>query len=280
MPTDLASTAQAAASVATGVQTTAGLGWSDIVALVGAFAWLPHIWRYFQKPKTTPIAGGQVEIGFSTLGPLFNPKIAFRVENRVALVTGIEFKLLHERGQCTTFRCSQLVEYGAQTESTSGEKAVHQRQQDVVALVLNPMSIVERKVNSRELGCLARLETLNIDLGRAIDRTRRTDPAWIDDLVRTGEYAAVAKLLEDSFVWQAGNYKVECSVHVAGQPQPAKCKFQFVLGDGSATKLKENLEIIRENFRLSYLPPDPANPQKPKDLNWFYAYVFVDDDQN
>lgn len=266
--------------------TDSGLRWSDIVALVGAAAWLPQLWRFFQKPKVTPIAGGQIELGFTNLGPLLNPKIAFRAERRVALVTGIEFQVLHERGQKTTFKCAQLVEYGAQSESTSGEKAFHQRQQDVVAIVLNPMAIVERKVNSREVNCLRQLEALNIDLGRAIDRTRSSAPDWIDELQRSREYGDILKFLEDSFLWQAGKYTVECFVTVAGQSRPSKCSFQFVLGDGSVALLKDNVEILKERFRRSLLPPEPAAaitmtassslPQKPRDYNWIFANVLVD----
>lgn len=268
----------------TAVQSTAGLRWSDIVALVGAAAWAPQLWRFFQKPKVTPIAGGQIEIGFTALGPVLNPKIAFRAERRVALVTGIDFKVVHERGQNTNFKCAQLVEYGAHSESTSGEKAVHQREQDVVAIVLNPSSIVERKVLTREVNCLSRLEDLNIDLARAIDRMRSDAPDWIDQLQRSREYADISRFLEDAFSWQPGRYTVECFVTVAGQSEPSKCSFQFVLGDSSVALLKTNMDIIEEKFRRRLLPPDPPvqivtpsspPPQKPREFNWIYANVQV-----
>src|SRR5258708_7204841 len=112
MASDPGETVQAAASAAHAVNYSNGLGWSDIVALVGAAAWLPQLWRFFQRPKVTPIAGGRIEIGFSNLGPIFNPKVAFRVERREALVTGIEFRVTHEKGQNTQFKCMQLIEAG------------------------------------------------------------------------------------------------------------------------------------------------------------------------
>lgn len=276
-------------TASTVVQSTAGLRWSDIVALVGAAAWLPQLWRFLQKPKVTPIVGGQIELGFTSLGPVFNPKIAFRVERRVALVIGIDFKVVHERGQVTNFKCTQLVEYGSQSESTSGEKAVHQRQQDVVAIVLNPVAIVERKVNSREANCLHRLEELNIDLARAIDRMRSDAADWIDQLQRSREYADISKFLEDSFLWRAGKYSVECFVTVAGQSQPSRCSFQFILGDKSVALLKDNIQIIEEKFRTSLLPPPPPVqvvysssplPPKPREFNWIYANVQVNKDSS
>jgi hypothetical protein len=300
MAADSGAATQAAVATATVAQSTSGLGWSDIVALVGAAAWLPQIWRFLQKPKVTPIVGGQVEIGFTHLGPVFNPKVAFRAQRRDALVTGIQYRLQHERGQTSNFRCAQLVEYGAQTASTSGETAFHERHQDVVALVLTPTSIIERKTNSREVGCLDRLEALGIALVRAIDRTRRPGNDWIDEVLRTPEYQEIRRFLEDSFIWQAGTYQVECAVSVADQSQPSTCRFQFVLGEASVELLRRNLTIIVDRFRRALLAeapapaapaaegpapagPAPAGPaaaravatEKLPNFNWIYAYVLV-----
>jgi hypothetical protein len=274
MAPDPVSTSQATTAAVEVVHRWYGLSWGDIAALVGAAAWIPQIWRYFQRPKVTPIVGGQIEIGYTHFGPLFNPKIAFRVEKRAALVTGIEFAVVHERHQSTQFRCNQLVEYGSFSESTSGEKAVHQRQQDVVAVVLNPMSIVERKANCREVNCLNQLEQFNIGLGSAVDRLRGTSTNWIDELQRSREYVDLTRFLEESFIWQSGKYSVECSVNVAGQKRPSKCKFQFVLGETSLASLRNNATTIKENFRRSLMPPDTVYAEKTPDINWIYPNVF------
>ncbi len=274
MSNDPGGTVQAAASAAHAVNYSNGLGWSDVVALVGAAAWLPQLWRFFQRPKVTPIAGGQVEIGFSNLGPIFNPKVAFRVERREALVTAIECQITHEKGQKTQFKCMQLIEQGVRSESTSGEKAVHQRQQDVVALVLNPMSIVERKVACQEVTCLERLENLKIQLYGTVDRLRDASAVWIDNVIRSSDYTIISKFLQDSFIWQAGTYRVDCSVWVGGQKHRAKCQFRFVLGDTSIVLLRKNFEIIADDFKRGLTPTDPNEP-KPQGLNWVYANVLV-----
>ena len=121
MAADSGAATQAAVAAATVAQSTSGLGWSDIVALVGAAAWLPQIWRFLQKPKVTPIVGGQVEIGFTHLGPVFNPKVAFRAQRRDALVTGIQYRLQHERGQ------TPIVYRPGQRQSISAASAVGPR---------------------------------------------------------------------------------------------------------------------------------------------------------
>lgn len=250
------------------------LTWGQLVALVGAAAWLPPIVRLFRRPKVTPFPGGQIEIGFTHLGPLFNPKLAFRAQRRDALITGIEYRVTHERGQETMFRCVQLVEHGAQTESTSGERAFHQRLQDIVAIVVTPVAIVERKTISREFECLELLENLGINLGRATDRLRRQGTDWIDELTRSQEYTDIHRFLHDARTWQVGEYRVECTIQVAGQRRPSTCRFRFVLGDGAVEKLNANLGVIERNFRESLLPPT-AGQEKPKETqpNWAYPYA-------
>ena len=252
------------------------MGWGDIVALVGAAAWLPQIWQYFQKPKVTPIVGGQVEIGFSELGPVFNPKVAFRAERRTALVREIRYILTHERGQKSTFKCTQLVEYGARTESSSGETAAHQRQQDVVALVITPNLIVERKTNSREVGCLRQLEALNVGLARATDRARRPGTDWTDAIKMQPEYETLRRFLLDAFVWQAGTYTVECLVTVEGLSAPATCAFRFFLSEISVALLLKNLDILAENFHNGLLRGEGLYEGKLTPLNWFYPYALLD----
>lgn len=244
--------------------------WADIVAVVGAAAWIPQIWKFFLRAKVTPIIGGQIEIGFANLGPVFNPRLALRTERKSALVTGIDYQVTHERGQTAFFRCVQLVETGAFSESTSGEKALHQRQRDVVAIALVPDGIAERKTNSREIGCLENLESLQIALGRAMDRFRREGTDWYDDLQRSPEFEAIKTQLSDSFAWQAGEYAVECTITVAGNAAASTCKFRFFLGEGSAALLRANLITIETNLKQSVLvKPAP----KPLDYNWVYPYA-------
>lgn len=247
------------------------LTWGQFVALVGAAAWLPPIIGLFRRARVTLVPGGQIEIGFNELGPLFNPKLAFRAERRDALITGIEYRVTHERGQQTLFRCVQLVEYGVQSESTSGERSIHHRAQDIVAIVVTPRAIAERKTNSREVGCLEHVENLSIALGRATERMRRDGVDWIDDVIRSPEYAALRRFLHEARTWQVGEYRVECMAHVAGRRNAATCRFRFVLGDGAVALLNTNLSILERNFRQSYMPAAPGQEnRKPEPVKWVY----------
>lgn len=250
-----------------------GLGWSDIVALIGAAAWLPQLWRYFQKPRVTPIAGGQIEIGFSELGPIFNPKIAFRVERRDALVTGVHFVIKHERGQITTFDGTQLVETGAQSESTSGEKAFHRRTQDVVALVLTPTAIAERKVLTRERELLKLYENLQEGFGAALSRFKGNSADWVDRVFQSSEYQALETALTKDFVWQPGKYTAVCHVTIAGQKTATQIEFGFMLTENSVSRLRGNIEKLKQWNRDTLEGKFDDGTKKAPILDWVYPLV-------
>jgi hypothetical protein len=255
----------------------AGLGWGDIVALVGAAAWLPQIWRFFQKPRVTPIVGGTVEIGFTQFGPIFNPNVAFRAERRDALVTGVSFIVRHERGQETTFRATMLVEIGSQGEYTGGQKFYQQRMQSVVALVLTPTSITERKIQSREAECLREWERLNEPVAATVTRLRDTSVDWVDQVMRSPAFRDMRDFLARRFFWQAGNYTARCEVTVAGQKDPAVANFRFMLTAESAASLTQNAAVAEALVRRALEPPaDPEHAPK-LEFQWVYPMVVAAD---
>ena len=58
----------------------------DWIAILGALAWTPHlvnlVREWLAKSKVRVITQREVEIGFTTYGPIFNIRLAFSVENR------------------------------------------------------------------------------------------------------------------------------------------------------------------------------------------------------
>jgi hypothetical protein len=142
---------------------------------------------------------------------------------------------------------------------------------NVVAIVVAPYSVAERKTVSREVGCLDKLEALNIALGRTADRLRREGTDWVQQVRRSSEYGAIEKVLLDAFVWQVGHYTVRCAVTVAGVKHSAECEFRFVLGEGAFAQLKSNVATIESNFFDGL----KGETRKPTPLHWAYPYALT-----
>ncbi|MFO1503493.1 MAG: hypothetical protein U1F39_06720 [Steroidobacteraceae bacterium] len=250
-----------------------GLRWADVVAIVGALAWLPYIIRLFLKPRVTIIPGGTIEIGFTGLGPIVNPSLAFRTEHKDALVAAIEFDVAHQRGQRATFRAVQLHETGAMTQSTSGESAVHQRTQSTVAIVLTPASIAERKVVCQEREHLATYQQRLVAYQAAVRRVQNNDAErWLADAMASPECHALRDFWTGEFFWQPGRYTVTARAKVAELSTEATTSFAFELTDAQIQLLRSNqVGLEWELVRIARAAGVP-NINGPETFKWHWEY--------
>jgi len=227
-----------------------GLRWADIAAVVGAFAWLPHIVNYFRRPKVTLIPGGKIEVGFTGLGPIFNPSLAFRTQRRDALVTGVRFAVRHERGQTAEFQCTQLSEQSGVTRFVSGDAAVHQRIHAAIAAVVTTSAIVERIVVCQERRVLDRMDTLMVAYETAVRHALAANPQpWPEQIVQSAESNALRDFWIESFFWQAGTYSVTAFATVAELRIPVKLDFSFALSEAQVELLRGNRAYLELELR-------------------------------
>ena len=74
----------------------------DIIAILGALAWLPQIfaWIYhwLQKPKIQIFNEEEAEVGFIKFGNAFNIRISFLARKKHALIDNIELELEDKDG--------------------------------------------------------------------------------------------------------------------------------------------------------------------------------------
>ena len=80
----------------------------QILAVSGALAWLspiivPWIIKKFTDTKLTVISHKQFEIGYTTLGPIFNINLAFLAKDKDALIMKIGAHLQHEKKEINYF---------------------------------------------------------------------------------------------------------------------------------------------------------------------------------
>lgn len=251
-----------------------GLRWVDVAAVIGALAWLPYIVRFFWRPRITIIPGAQIEIGYTGLGPILNPSLAFRTERRDALVTAVWFEVVHERGQRAEFRGVQLVETPGVTQSTTGESAVHQRTQAAVAVVLTPATIAERKVNCQEANHLMRYEPLIVGFQTAIRRVQNANAQqWQETVLQSPECQALRDFLLNEFFWQTGNYKVAVFAKVAELRAPATATFSFSLNEAQVRLLRGNQQGI--DWELRRITGEHVQQPAPPQFKWQWLYPTV-----
>lgn len=80
----------------------------DIVAILGALAWLPQIisWIYnwMKKPKISIYHDGEAEVGYIKNGNAFNLRFSFLARDKHALIDDIELVLIDKDGAHHTLK--------------------------------------------------------------------------------------------------------------------------------------------------------------------------------
>ena len=80
----------------------------DIIAILGALAWLPQIflWIYhwLQKPKVNVYHDEEAEVGFIKFGNAFNIRLSFLSRHKNALIDNIELIIKDKDGANHTFK--------------------------------------------------------------------------------------------------------------------------------------------------------------------------------
>ena len=89
------------------MQTQTTFGMYEILAILGALAWLPQVFIWIRnslaKTKMTIISDKEFEIGYTSFGPILNVRLAFLAEGKKALIRTVELELTHEKNDTQKF---------------------------------------------------------------------------------------------------------------------------------------------------------------------------------
>ncbi|HYM46735.1 MAG TPA: hypothetical protein VES65_11330 [Solirubrobacteraceae bacterium] len=249
------------------------MNWADITAVVGAAAWLPHVLRFFQKPRVTAYVGGTVEVGFTFFGPILNPAAAFRTERRDAIIAGARLSVTHERGQTARFRAVQVTDVGPQSATSTGVTQAYARVQSVVVLALTPSVVPERKFQFRSEESLRGFDQLHAGFNAALRRLVAPGmPFPRDEFGRAPEVQTLLDAARQGFFWQTGRYTVRAEFDVPELSAPVTATFAFQLTDAHLVTLTANLTALEASLRQG-ADPLGASGLPPATYNWVHPLV-------
>ena len=126
----------------------------DWLAVLGALAWAPHliglVRDWLVKSKVRIITQRQVEIGFTTYGPIFNLRMAFSVENKDIVISELKIRLTHESGEERIFEWQGITQYLGKMTLPDAVAMPFEKEQSVLAIKLNQKDIEERFIRFQE----------------------------------------------------------------------------------------------------------------------------------
>ncbi len=121
---------------------------AEIAAYVGAAAWLPQIlafiYRVATKARVTLVPEKQVEIGYTTFGPIFNLRLAVSAARKETIIDHVGASIHHEDGSLHEFTWAGMRETFSEIKDLSGNMQFVERDYSPIALFLNRYGLIER----------------------------------------------------------------------------------------------------------------------------------------
>lgn len=251
---------------------------TEIVAYIGAAAWLPQImtWLYraLVKPKIVIVPDAYAEVGFTALGPIFNIRLAFHCERKAAVVDGFELHMRHEDGDKREFRWSGLSETFSEIRDNSGNHQIVSRDQTPIALKVGTESLVEKFVRFQEPRYHQSIQPAYSKLQAFFNFQKRTDgTGYVQKVLDSQELYDLSDIRSNSFWWKPGRYDVTIWLSSPSKFQLDNPHFTFSLTLINVELLRQNVDTLSVDIRniiQSNLPDFQAQP-----INWNWANVSV-----
>ena len=245
----------------------------EIVAYIGAAAWLPQIltwiYRAVVKPRLRVVPDLMAEVGFTNFGPIFNIRMAFFVENRDLIIDGIDLVIRHEGGEERMFRWAGLGETFSEITDSAGHKQIVSKDQTPIAIKVVTQSLLEKFVRFQEPRFHTADGTTTRTLVSHFNFLKQKSPdGFVPQVLDSKEYFSVVEQRQKWFWWKPGRYELTLK---PSSPQKFKLvgsTFAFELQEVDVDFLRRNLPLVDTDIRNVIMSNIPDTEPEPITWNW------------
>lgn len=231
----------------------------DWVAILGALAWTPHLFstikRAITKPMVRVITNRNGEIGFTTFGAIFNMRIAFSVENRDMVVSGLKIRLHHESGEEKIFEWQRISQQILKMTTPDGSVMPYEKEQSVLAIKLNQKEIEERYIQCQETAYLNSKYEHESNAFKKLSYLKQQDQYVSSEFIKCHEMTDLYNFIKHSFSWKAGRYITSIELESPESFNLVDNKYEFTLTPIDIEQLdknKQNIELDYKNLMVEY----------------------------
>ena len=241
----------------------------DIIAILGALAWLPQIisWVYnwMKKPKLTIYHDGEAEAGYIKNGNVFNLRFSFLAREKNALIDDIELLLVDKDGASHNLKWMWYSETFYELQGPAGNSTMA-KQQNAIAINVFKEVLVEKFIGFQSVSFLEKRKHLAYKLSTLIENQRINGDINIDIIRCSQEYNELIRLYKNSFLWKPGEYSATAKVHIADTNETIEHNFSFALSELEVDTLHKNIEFTKSILDYEFIDSS-------KELNgaWLWA---------
>jgi len=226
-----------------------------VVAILGAGAWLPHVLIWNQKRKEVAkvvlVPDGQVQIGYTTYGSMFNLNLALASSIKDIIIKKIKATIRHEDGDTHYFVWQGLSETMSEISNTSGEKIVQTKDQAAIALKLITTTLIEKFVRFQEIKfkqeTQPQINTL-YELALFYKNNKETTAEAFEEVMKRKEFYDLISFFKSNSWWKVGKYSVNFLIESMDKHKFDQHTFNFELRHHDIEELKKNIPKIEKLF--------------------------------
>ncbi len=246
---------------------------TDIAAIIGAFAWTPHVIKWIKNKLTTPkislIVAKQASIGFTPIGPIFNVRLAFSVEYHDIVISDLKIHVEHEKtGEKTCFSWQGLKQEISTLTTPDGGVIPTEKQHSVLALKLLKTDIIERSVECQKDSFINDIAPFRSIVSEKQQYQQKNNTYNEDDFLKSKEMSDLVDFITQSFNWKRGKYNIKIEI---------KSSKNFKLVDNEYTMELDSIDISQleqnKRFILTYFETEKEDKSNKVHWNWRNPYL-------
>ncbi len=254
---------------------------AEIVAYIGAAAWLPQVvrWLYhkYSIPNIIVVPDKKVSIGYTVFGPIFNLNLALSSSRSDALIHKFDVSLYHKDGDVHKLSWQGMSETVSEIKDSTGNRQTISKEESAIAFKIGTSSLFQKFVRFQDPSFF---ESTNNTQNKMIDRFNKLQNSTIQDpaeaTIKSSEFEEFIKQHSDVFWWKPGKYKIIFHLDSPNIIKVKKHEFSFVLNQKDIDHLKRNFDIIKNDHAENLRADNPSHKRIPYDFNWVHP-VLVDD---
>ena len=235
-----------------------------ILAVLGAMAWLPQLIIFIRniltKPRLKIIPEYELELGYTTFGPIINTSLALVAEKKNALIEKIEIELTHENNDTHKFTWKWFEEtlYTIDLPDEAGSMPTKKNQTAIAINVLKDQ-LIERKVGFQQNSFQTEQKIIvQNTVEDAINLSKANKP--IADIKASKNYNNLKDLYQNCFNWKVGGYIINYKIYESSISKPFMKQVMFQLTALDINSLKTNIEKCHSETERIYIDPEIKLP--------------------
>ena len=225
----------------------------DYIAIFGALAWTPHLIillkSWFFKSRVRIITQKNVQIGFTTFGPIFNLRLAFAVEHKDIVVSDIKVRVRHESGEEKIFEWQGITQHLGTMKTPNVGDMPYEKEQSVLAIKLNQKEIEERFIRFQDPIFIQEQRDLidkSVKKLAYLQSEKKYEP---EEFLRAEEMTDLYTFNNQAFTWKSGRYHTTIEIQSPEGFTLVDNEREFSLSPIDIERLEKNKEQLELDYK-------------------------------